>query len=240
VIVGKDVGAAPRGDNWNAHSLCEPNEGVRAAGAQDSRAGKDQRPTCVGEQMEDLAHERRVRLGVVLRAAGGRLPVRNGRSGNQGIHHIRGHREQDRARPAPGGDRDCPLEDRPSLAWVLDLYGPLHDWLEGPDEVHLLKCLAAPQIASDLADDGDDRRRIRSRGVQADRQIARTNCTCADADGRSSSELRHRLGHKGGRPFVARSYHSNASGGHPFEKTQDALARNREGNLYAGTSQPLS
>src|ERR1035437_5905540 len=86
VIVWKDVGTAPRRDNWNAHSLREPNEGIRAASAQNPRAGQDERPTCVGKQMEDLAHERRVRLGGGVRAGGVRGFVPTGGGGGPRLH----------------------------------------------------------------------------------------------------------------------------------------------------------
>jgi hypothetical protein len=76
--------------------------------------------------------------------------------------------------------------------------------------------------------------------VQAYCQIACAHTTGPDANGRSARKLRHGFSHEGGRAFVARSDHSNASGGQPFEKTQHALARNREGNLDTGASQPFS
>src|ERR1035437_89150 len=240
MVVGEDVGTAPRRDDWNAHRLREPNEGIGAASAQNSRTGKDQGPTGISKQMQDLAHRSRIWLGLMLRTVGGRLHVRSGRSRHQRIDHVGRHRDQDRAWAAPGGRCYCSLQNRPRLTWVLDLYGPLHDWLEGPHEVHFLEGLATAQIASNLTDDGDDRRRIRSRGVQAYCQIACAHTTGPDANGRSAGELRDGFSHEGGRPFVARSDHSNASGGQPFEKTEDAFARNGEGNLDAGTSQPFS
>ena len=238
VVVREHVPTPPRRHHGHAHSLREPHQGIGAAGPKDAGTGDDQRPVGVGEQMQDLAHERWVGLRVMLRMA-----IRGvcfaATTRHVCIQEVGRNRKHDRSRATACRRRHGPLDELARAGGVLEFHGPLDDRLEGANDVHLLERLATQYRAADLPDDGDDGRGVGPCGMEADGQIRGSRSARGDAQGRPAGQLRHGLGHERGRSLVPRRDHPDAVSGQPIDQTQDALARHGEGDLHAGTSQTL-
>ena len=83
-------------------------------------------------------------------------------------------------------------------------------------------------LALDLADEGEHRRRVLTRRVDADREICGADCARADRRGGAARELAVGLGHERGGALVARGDDPDAGGVEALEQAEEALARDGE------------
>jgi len=120
---------------------------------------RNQWPTGVGEQVQDLRTSVGVRIGSVFRARGRRR-------GRRRCRRVRLRRAGSAARPAalarpsPGGRGYDPIDQGGGVRRVLEFHGPISRSLKrGGDRVQP-GTLRVPALASDTTDDCDDRRRI--------------------------------------------------------------------------------
>ena len=95
--------------------------------------------------------------------------------------------------------------------------------------VDLLERLAAAELALDLADEREHRRRVLARRVDADREVGGADGARADGRGRAAGELAVGLGHERGGALVAGGDDPDAGGVEALEQAEEALAGHGEG-----------
>ncbi len=184
------------------------------------------------EQVHDLPDQGRVRLGGVLDTIAGHLPAGRGQ-----VQQVFRHANSTGPGRPFSRRRNGLLGQGDHLARLLRLPRPLHDRLEGPDQVHLLEGLASPDLPPHLADDCDHGRRIGLGGMQADRQVGGPGRAPGEHQGRPAGQLGDRLGHERRRALVTRRDDSDLVCGQAVQKSEKTLARDGEGDLHAGPSQ---
>jgi hypothetical protein len=184
--------------------------------------------------VQDLAYERRVGLGLVLGMCGG---ARGLPGGERHVEQVLWNRKQDRSRPPLRGHGNCSFAQRDDVAGLAGLGGPLHERLEGPNQVHLLEGLAASYLAPNLADDGNYGSRIGLGGVQPDCQVGGAGGAAGQDERRPAGQLSHRLGHERRCTLVSSGDDPDSVGSQTVEQSKKTLARNGEGDLHARSSQ---
>ena len=114
---------------------------------------------------------------------------------------------------------------------AIDLRRPLGDAAVHPPVVDLLERLAVDEIAADLSDEHDHRRRILRRGVDADRGVGGAGSAGDERDAGTSGELAVRLRHVRGAAFLPAHDERRRSRDveQRVEHGEIALARNAEG-----------
>ena len=154
--------------------------------------------------------------------------------GGWSVEEIGRNGQNHRPRPPTGRRQECLLEHRPGVGRLADLACPLHQRLEHADDIQLLERLAAADVTPDLTNDGDDRGRVRLRGVKTDGQVGGPGAAGRDTERGPAGQLGHRLGHERRGPFVARADDANPVGGQPIEQAENALSGHGEGDLHPG------
>ncbi len=113
---------------------------------------------------------------------------------------------------------------------AIDLRRPLRDAAEHAPVIDLLERLAVDEIAADLSDEQDHRRRILRRGVDADAGVRGAGTARDERDAGPAGELAVRLRHVGRAAFLP-AHDEREAVAHVEERVEDreiALAGNRE------------
>ncbi len=113
-----------------------------------------------------------------------------------------GQREHDRSRPARHRHAKCARDILGNALGPIDLRGPLRHAAVHPAIVDLLERLAIDEVAADLADEHDQRRRVLRRRVDADRGVRRAGSARDEGDAGAACQLAVRFGHVGGPAFL--------------------------------------
>ncbi len=116
--------------------------------------------------------------------------------------HVFGQREHDRTHATAGRDLVRALDEFRDAIGAVDLRDPLRHRPEHAPVVDLLECFALDEVAADLADEQDHRRRILKRGVHADGRVGRARPARHEADAGRARELAVRFGHVRGAALV--------------------------------------
>ena len=116
--------------------------------------------------------------------------------------HVFRKREHDRSRPARHRHAKCARDIFGNALGPIDLRGPLRHAAVHPAIVDLLERLAIDEVAADLADEHDQRRRVLRRRVDADRGVRRAGSTGDEGDAGATGQLAVRFGHVGGPAFL--------------------------------------
>ena len=113
---------------------------------------------------------------------------------------------------------------------AIDLGGPLRHAAEHAPVVDLLERLAVDEVAADLSDEQDHRRRILRGRVHADRGIRGAGTARHEGDAGTARELAVRLRHVGGTAFLPAHDERQpvADVVERVEHREIALARHRE------------
>jgi len=86
---------------------------------------------------------------------------------------------------------------------AVDARHPFRHLAEHAAVIDFLECFALDDLAADLADEQDQRRRILERGVDADRGVGRAGAARDEADAGAAGQLAIGFGHVGGAAFLA-------------------------------------
>ena len=104
---------------------------------------------------------------------------------------------------------------------------------EPPDrrgEVDLLEGLPPAERSRHLADDGEQRGRVGSGGVDADGEVGGPDRAGREAGGRPAGQLAVRLGHERGTALVTGRHDPDAGVGQRVEQAEEALTGDGEGD----------
>jgi hypothetical protein len=229
VVVVEEVLEAERASHRQLLGLGEALEVVarlaRPAGAAEDR----ERALGRGEELVQLLHvvRGRVRLGghVTLRVVHRRFLG----------EHVLGQHQHDRAAPAGGGDLVRARHVLGNPRHVVDALDPFRERREHRYEIHFLERLAVAEVAADVADEEDHRRRVLESGVHAHRRLRGARAARDETKSRTVGELPVSLGHVGGTRLVAADdeLHLVLHVVEAVEHREEALARHRERGIGA-------
>ena len=104
----------------------------------------------------------------------------------RGRQHVLRQREHHRSRPARHRDAKGLRDVFRDAVRAIDLRHPLRDAAVHAGVVDFLKRLAILEVAADLADESDQRRRVLLRGVNADRSVRRARAARDEDDARAA------------------------------------------------------
>ena len=225
MVVRDDVAAAPAGDDRDVEQLGEPEEVRRRPGPEDPAAGEDDRSARGRDELEHGAD--------VVRLRPGRRGARRCRAPCPRAGPRRGGPRGARAEPGRAGRPSAARIASPTAAGTsAALRGSAANAARPPNVAAWSTSWNASrpqQLALDLADEGEHRRRVLARGVDADREVGGADGARADGRGRAARELAVGLGHERGGALVARGDDPDAGGVEALEQAEEALAGHGEG-----------
>src|SRR5215831_6653766 len=147
--------------------------------------------------------------------------------------HIFRQGDHDRAGAAVARRMKCARDDFRDTQWIVDFGGPLRHRAEHRAIVELLKRFAFAHLATHLTDEDDHRGGILARDVDTGRGVGGSRTTRDETNPGLSRHLADRLGHDGGRAFVATHGQLDIAAVEGVERGKIAFAWHAEGVPHA-------
>ena len=170
-------------------------------------------------------------LGLARRGLN-RLECRRVGNGDALLQHVGRQADDHRTGAATGRGVEGARNDFGDAGRVVDLGRPFRHAAENRATVDLLERLALTNVAVDLADEQDHRRRILVGDVNAGHRVGGARSPRHEADTRPAGRLAYRFGHHRGAALLAADRHRDVPVVEGIENAEIALAGHAEHVLH--------